>query len=83
MKFINVEMNKSEKVLASYLLRVFSGELIEKKSCKVVCFPEENFIAKMSPDGWTKQRFVSFCDSLATHKTTRVYKTRLIEKGAN
>lgn len=76
-------MAKSEKVLESYLLRVFSGELIQKKSRKVVRFPEENFTAKMTPNGWTKKRLVSFVDSLATHKTTRVYKTKLVKKGAS
>lgn len=80
MKFVNVSMHPSEEVLQSYLLRVFGGELIEKKTCKVVRFPEENFTAKMSPNGWSKERFVTFCHATAKVKTVRVYKTRLIKK---
>ena len=76
MKYVNISMSKSEVVLESYLLRVFDGELVQKKSCKVVRFPEEHFTAKMAPSGWTKKRFVIFCNGLATHKTTRVYKTK-------
>lgn len=77
MKDICVSMDKREEVLHSYLARVFSGQVIEKKTVKVIHFTEDVLEKK----GWTKSRFLSFCDLTTRkdrgYKFAKVYKAIL------
>lgn len=75
MKNICVSMSLSETALDSYLIRVFDGELFERKTCKIVYFPEENLLQKPI---WTIIRFKSFCDSVVENKSAlRLYKAKI------
>jgi len=79
MKTICVSMSLKENVLDSYLLRVFGGFMVEKKTCKVVYFPE-GILSQKSP--WTVKRFKNFCNAVVETKTgLRMYKANL-KKGA-
>jgi len=76
MKMICVSMDLKEQVLDSYLLRVFKGELVDKKICKTVRFPEEN----LSLRGWGKAMFKIFCEMTINNKLSLcMYKARLKE----
>lgn len=78
MRAICVSMSKQELVLDSYLLRVFKGQLVEKKTVKTVRFPVENL--ETNP-AWTVQRFKDFCTAcVSDKKSLRMYKARLIPK---
>jgi hypothetical protein len=74
-KSICVSMPLKELVLDSYLLRVFSGTLEKKKTCKVVRFPEVNLASK----NWTAQMFKNFCESsVSEKKSLKMYRARLV-----
>lgn len=77
MKMICVSMDLDEKVLDSYLLRVFAGELVNKKTCKTIRFSEEN----LSEKGWNKTMFKNFCEGTISNKLSlRMYKAKLTKK---
>lgn len=67
-------MHLDEKVLDSYLMRVFKGELVSKKTCKTVRFPEESLSLK----GWTKIMLKNFCEGTVSNKEKlRMYKAKI------
>ena len=77
MKTICIKMDLQEKVLDSYLIRVFKGELVTQKTSKTVRFPEENLASKY----WTIQMLKNFCGGCVSYKLgLKMYKARLIKK---
>jgi hypothetical protein len=77
-KNICVSMPLTEKVLDSYLLRIFTGSLLEKKTCKVIFFPEENLLHKTE---WTIKKFKNFCNAVIATKTgLRMYKANVSKR---
>ncbi len=78
MKNIYASMALTEQVLDSYLLRVFKGKLITKKTCKVVYFPEQNL---NSTKGWNKKWFKDFCQTTVNNKNDlHIYKAKIKTK---
>lgn len=71
MKYFCISMSLNEKVLDSYLVRVFNGELIEKRSCKTVYIPVESM-------NWKISQLKSFCVHTVENKSTfRLYRAQV------
>lgn len=71
MKYFCISMSLNEKVLNSYLTRVFDGELVEKKTCQTVYIPEEGM-------NWKISTFKSFCNYTVESKSQlRIYKAKV------
>ncbi len=82
MKNICVSMALTEKVLESYLTRVFGGQTIARRTCKTVFFPESNLMNKLSPEGWSLERFKSFCIHTPMKGEVRMYKAKITQREA-